>query len=74
MLNNIEIAELTISLYDGNEINLAISKSQLAVMLKVIGFEFGNTTDTYTCYSDDTLKRIMSMKGNPLRLKPVDDE
>lgn len=66
-LINVVEGELTFWLKDDNNVSVSLSKTQLAVVCKVLGFEFAETN--FTCFSDETLKNLVSMNGNPLRLQ-----
>jgi len=72
ILQNVKNAEITFKLTNGNEVHLPLSKTQIAVIVKLLGVDHGNNFDEVVCFSDDTLQQLASMKGNPLRIKPID--
>jgi len=59
-----------IMLYDENDdtAGFELSPMQLEVVCKLLGIKSGDQPGTITCYSDDTLKQLMQIKGNPLKL------
>lgn len=72
-INNLEFAELNIYNDLDENISIPLSKKQVLMMLKVIGFEFNENDnyDNYTCFDDNTLDKILNMKSNPLHLKKI---
>lgn len=65
--NNFEGGELTIYIKSGDQISIDLSPMQILTCFRILGFEIihGNS---YTCYSDNTLKELFAFKGNPLKL------
>lgn len=62
-----EGAELIVYSTTGEELQVDLSAKQLFLVMKVLGIEF-NSNGSYNCFSDNSLDKIASMKGNPLRL------
>ena len=64
----IKYAEIMI--YDENDdtIGFSLSATQLDVVCKILGVNPGEQSGTITCYSDDTLKKLMRIKENPFKL------
>lgn len=57
---------------DGDSHSYPLTDMQIAVIGKILGLQL--SSQTMSCFSDDTLKQFFSMKGNPLRLKEKDQE
>ena len=75
MINGEEViagAELTMYLGGGNSDTLSLSPMQLAIVIKILGLSLETETGDIACYSDETLKQMLKLKGNPLRLIEVD--
>lgn len=64
----IEGVDLTIYTTDGDGVTIDLSPTQLAVVVKILGIEFGEG-QSIQCFSDATLQRLAQMKGNPLNLR-----
>ena len=56
---------------DGESYSFALSDKQFECVARLLGFQMNLDTGEITTYSDNTLDRFMNMKGNPLRMKPV---
>lgn len=56
----------------GNSDTLSLSPMQLAIVIKILGLSLETETGDIACYSDETLKQMLKLKGNPLRLREVD--
>lgn len=52
--------------YNGESHGIDLSDTQFAIVAKILGLEI--TEDGVRAFSDDTLKRLFEMKGNPLQL------
>ena len=61
-----EGAELCVYI-NGESHSYPLTTMQVAVVGKILGLQI--TEDTMSCYSDDTLRQLVQMKGNPLRLE-----
>ena len=75
MINGEEIiagAELTMYLGGGSSDTLSLSPMQLAIVIKILGLSLDPENGDIACYSDETLKQMLKLKGNPLRLREVD--
>lgn len=66
-LVNIDSSEIIFYLKNGNNLSISLTQTQLAVICKILGFDFYGEEDL-TCFSDKDLKKIVSMKGNPFNL------
>lgn len=57
-----------IMLYDENDdtAGFELSPIQLELVCKLLGIKPGAQPGTITCYSDNTLKQFLNLKGNPL--------
>lgn len=65
----IDNAELTIYLKNGEDISFELSPMQLVAIVKLLGIEYNTESSSVNMFSDDTLKTLVAMKGNPLRLQ-----
>ena len=54
---------------NGESHALSLSVTLFAVVAKILGLEL--QPNGIACYSDDTLKKLLKMQGNPLRLKEM---
>lgn len=52
--------------FDGESHSFDLSDVQFACIAKLLGLQLGR--EGVKCYSDETLKQFMNMKGNPLKL------
>lgn len=68
IMNYIENAEIGIDTINGDHFTVELSPTQLAIVCKILGFHFDSNGEM-TCFSDTSLKQIIDMKGNPLRLQ-----
>ena len=66
MINN---GELTIYLNNGEDISFELSPVQLIAIVKLLGIEYNTASSSVIMFSDETLKTLIAMKGNPLRLQ-----
>lgn len=62
-------AELTVYVND-ESVSISLTPMQTGVIAKILGLSF-NPDGTYDSYTDETLKRLCAMKGNPLRARIV---
>ena len=53
--------------YNGESHGIDLSDTQFAIIAKILGLEI-NQDGSITCFSDETHKKFVSMKSNPLRL------
>lgn len=53
---------------NGESNAIDLSDMQFAVIAKILGLEI-NLDGSVTCFSDETLKRFVTMDNNPLKLK-----
>lgn len=60
-----EGATLTLHV-NGDDYNVDLSDTQFAVLVKILGLRVEH--NGIACYSDETLERMKTLKGNPLRL------
>lgn len=72
-MNYIESAGISIETIDGNYFEVDLSPLQLAIICKILGIQFKSEGEML-CFSDDTLKKLCDMKGNPLKLKEIKGE
>lgn len=70
--SNFEGAEITIYTKEGEQFSIALSSIQTIAAMKILGVIFND--DSYSCYSDQTIKELFKYKGNPLRLQAVEEE
>lgn len=71
---NFEGAEITVYTAGGETMTLDLSKTQLFVVLKILGVDFrSGMRNTYSCHSDETLLKLFEYKGNPLNLTYKDE-
>ena len=54
--------------YNGESHALGLSDIQFAIILKLLGIQI-NEDGSINCFTDETLKKFMSMKSNPLAFK-----
>lgn len=57
---------------DGESYSFSLSDIEFTAVAKLLGFQMDLDTGEISAYSDETIKRFMTMKGNPLRMKPID--
>ena len=57
---------------NGESREIALSDVQFAIVVKILGLQI-NGEKSISCFSDETLKQFLKMKGNPLNLKIKDD-
>ena len=53
---------------NGESNAVSLTDTQFAIIAKVLGLTI-QADGAFSCYSDDTLKQLVHMKGNPLRLR-----
>ena len=53
--------------YNGESHGIDLSDTQFAIIAKILGLEI-NQDGSISCFTDDTLKKFVSMDSNPLRL------
>lgn len=68
MINNLDGAELTVYLKDGNSFNICLDSIELIVVLKAIGFEI-QSENQYNTFAPSTLEKILNGKINPFTLQ-----
>ena len=59
--------------FNGQSYDVDLSDAQFAIISKILGLRFipdGQGIEVQ-CFSDDALKKMTQMKGNPLHLKMV---
>ena len=66
-----EGAEITVYC-NGKNCSFDLSPTQFAVVAKILGLQLIGNEISY--FSDDTLKQFAQMKGNPLRLRPYEEQ
>jgi hypothetical protein len=75
-LKKIEWQGATLEFNFNNETHyFDLSDLQFNIIVKILGLEFHqklNGNNEIKCFSDDTLKRISELKGNPLQFKKLD--
>ena len=71
MINNLDGAELTVYLKDGNSFNFCLDSIELIVVLKAIGFEI-QSGNQYNTFAPSTLESILKGEINPFRLKSIE--
>ena len=54
---------------NGESDGISLTDTQFAIIGKILGLKI--TEDGVTAFSDDTLKQLARMKGNPLKLVEV---
>lgn len=54
--------------FNGESHSVDLTDTQFAVITKILGLEI-RQDGAIQCFSDNTLKQLVHMKGNPLRLK-----
>lgn len=55
--------------YNGESHSIDLSDAQFAIVAKILGLKI--TPYGVNCFSDETLKKITEMKGNPLKLEEI---
>lgn len=68
---DLESAELTVYLKDGNSFNICLDSMELVVALKAIGFEI-QRGNQYNTFAPNTLESILKGEINPFRLKSIE--
>lgn len=68
---HLEGAELNIYMLEGQTFTVDLSITQLSIVCKILGLNFPDN-QTINYFSDDSLKKIAQMQGNPLRLKEME--
>lgn len=56
--------------YNGESHGIDLSDTQFAVIAKILGLEI-NPDGSVNCFSDETLKQLLNLKSNPLRLQEI---
>lgn len=70
-MNNFELEDSELNFYcNGKSYSIPLTDTQLVIVLKILGMELGEDTH-FSCYSDESLKALAKMKGNPLHLKEI---
>lgn len=64
----IEGVELNIYYTNGENESIPLSEIQTTIVMKILGLEKQINGDII-CFSDESLKKIAEMKGNPLQLR-----
>lgn len=61
-----------IMLYDdkGDTIGFELSATQLVAVCKLLGIKYKGAGEI-ACYSDESLKKLIKMKGNPLAVEEL---
>lgn len=54
--------------YNGESYSVSLSDIQFAIIVKLLGIQI-NEDGSINCFTDETLKKFMSMKSNPLAFK-----
>ena len=54
--------------HNGESHEISLSNIQFAIITKILGLEI-NQDGSINCFSDETLKQLIKIKGNPLNLK-----
>lgn len=57
--------------HDGESHSVDLSDTQFAIVTKLLGLKL-NKDGSINCFSDKTLKQFAEMKGNPLKLVPIE--
>ena len=68
---NFEGAEICYYI-NGESYSVDLSPIQFSIVIKILGLNLMENGDI-SCYSDNTLKQIANMIGNPLHLKPANE-
>jgi hypothetical protein len=63
-----EGAELCVY-FNGACREISLTNTQFAIVAKILGLELELDTDSVSCFSDETLKRLASLNSNPLKLQ-----
>lgn len=69
-MNIIEGAELNVYTQYGEDFSVDLSPTQLFVLIKILGIELSDNK-TFSCFSDETLKKLIKLEANPLNLKKI---
>lgn len=56
--------------YNGESYSIGLSNIQFSIIAKILGLKI--TPEGVVFFSDDTLKQLINMKGNPLHLQEID--
>lgn len=64
----IDEVELTIYYENGDVENIPLSTMQTAIVIKILGLT-KQKNGNVACFSDESLEKMVEMKGNPLKLK-----
>lgn len=54
--------------FNGCSHAVSLSDTQFAIVAKILGLEI-REDGAIRCFSDETLKQLLQMKGNPLKLQ-----
>lgn len=54
---------------DGESYSFSLSDIEFIAVAKLLGFKMDLETGEITAYSDETIKRFMTMESNPLKLQ-----
>ncbi len=65
----IDSAELTLYSKDGEQISIDLSPIQLSGIVKLLGINYDNKTDSYTMLSDESLLKFMEKTINKWEMK-----
>lgn len=64
-------AELSFD-FDGENYTVPLTDTEFECVAKVLGFQMDVKKEEIFTYSEETLKKMMNMNGNPLKLRPID--
>lgn len=65
-------ADLTLYTKEFDTIELHLSPLQLKAIIQILGISFQNE-NSYSCYSDESIRKLFEYNGNPLNLIPKKD-
>lgn len=65
-------AVITIHNEQGESIGFELSYMQLITVCKILGIKY-NDGEEISCFSDETLKKLIEMDRNPFKLKRTDE-
>ena len=67
----ITYAEIMLYNNNGDSMGFELSAAQLVAVCKILGIEEYQGTGEISCYSDETIKQLFEMIGNPLRVEGI---
>ena len=62
-------AELTIYNENDDAVAISLTPTQLKAVVQILGIRASENPCEFKCFSDDVIRTLFDMRGNPLKLK-----